>query len=59
MLYEVITATARDITELKKAEKALKKAHDNLEKLVEERTEQLEAAYNSLKESEKSRNNFV
>ncbi|WP_292371431.1 PocR ligand-binding domain-containing protein [Methanosarcina sp. UBA411] len=42
-----------DITERKKAEEALKKEHDNLEKLVEERTEQLEKAYNSLKESEK------
>jgi len=49
-----VLATARDITELKKAEKALKKAHDNLEKLVEERTGELEKAYNSLKESEKS-----
>ncbi len=49
-----IFAAARDITELEKAEKALKKAHDNLEKLVEERTSELEKAYNSLKESEKS-----
>ncbi len=43
----------RDITENKKAEEALKKAHENLEELVEERTTQLEKAYNSLKESEK------
>ncbi|MCC4770856.1 PAS domain S-box protein [Methanosarcina sp. DH2] len=49
-----VFAAARDITELQKAEKALKKAHDNLEKLVEERTMQLEGAYKSLKESEKS-----
>jgi PAS domain S-box-containing protein len=42
-----------DITERKEAEEILKKAHDNLENLVEERTEQLEKAYNSLKESEK------
>ncbi len=49
-----IFAAARDITEIEKAEKALKKAHDNLEKLVEERTSELEKAYNSLKESEKS-----
>ena len=42
-----------DITERKKAEEALKEAHDNLEKLVEERTTQLEKTYNSLKESEK------
>jgi len=44
---------AKDITYRKKAEEALKKAHDNLEKLVEERTKQLETAYNRLKESEK------
>ncbi len=42
-----------DITERKKAEEALQKAHDNLEKLVEERTIQLEKAYNLLKESER------
>jgi hypothetical protein len=46
--------TNQDITERKKAEEALKKAYDNLEKLVEERTNQLEKAYNSLKISEKS-----
>jgi PAS domain S-box-containing protein len=44
----------RDITESKKAEDALIKAHDDLEKLVEERTIQLESAYKSLKENEKS-----
>ena len=48
-----VFAAARDITERKKAEAALRKVHDNLENLVEERTEQLEKAYNSLKESEK------
>ncbi len=47
-----VFAAARDVTELKKAEDALKKAHDNLEKLVEERTVQLESAYESLKENE-------
>jgi len=47
-----VFAAARDITESKKAEEALKKAHDNLEKLVEERTSQLEKAYSSLKKSE-------
>jgi PAS domain S-box-containing protein len=46
-----VFAAARDITGLKKAEEALIKAHDNLEKLVEKRTVQLENAYNSLKES--------
>ncbi|MDY9927178.1 PocR ligand-binding domain-containing protein [Methanosarcina sp.] len=42
-----------DITERKKAEEALKKTHENLEKLVKERTAELEKAYKSLKESEK------
>ncbi|HII00213.1 TPA: PAS domain-containing protein [Methanosarcinaceae archaeon] len=41
-----------DITKRKEAEEALKKTHDNLEKLVEERTTELEKAYISLKESE-------
>ncbi len=48
-----VFAAARDITERKKAEEALKKAHENLENLVKERTEELEQAYISLKESEK------
>ena len=47
-----VFAAARDITELKEAEKALKKAYDSLEKLVKERTTELEKAYESLKESE-------
>jgi len=47
-----IFAAARDITERKKAEEAVKKIHDNLEKLVKERTAELEKAYESLKESE-------
>jgi PAS domain S-box-containing protein len=42
-----------DITERKKAEASLKKAYDNLEEKVKERTAQLEKAFNSLKESEK------
>ncbi len=42
-----------DITERKKAEAKLKETLDNLEKLVEERTNQLEKAYKSSKESEK------
>jgi len=43
---------ARNINERKEAEETLKKACDNLNKLVKERTNQLEKAYNSLKESE-------
>ena len=42
------------VVERKKAEEALKKAHDSLEEKVKERTSELEKAYNSLKESEKS-----
>ena len=48
-----VFAAARDITERKKTEEALKKAHDSLEEKVKERTAELEKAYNSLKESEK------
>ncbi|RXA21438.1 PAS domain S-box protein, partial [Methanosarcina sp. MSH10X1] len=47
-----VFATARDITERKKAEEALKKAYENLEQLVKKRTQELEKAYESLKESE-------
>jgi PAS domain S-box-containing protein len=47
-----VFASARNMAGLKKAEEALKKVQDNLEKLVQERTIQLEKAYNSLKESE-------
>jgi PAS domain S-box-containing protein len=42
-----------NITKHKQAEEDLKKVHGNLEKLVEERTAELEKAYISLKESEK------
>ncbi len=48
-----VLAISRDITDIKKAEARLKEAYENLEELVEERTIQLEKAYNSLKESEK------
>jgi PAS domain S-box-containing protein len=43
-----------DITERKKAEESLKKAHDTLDAKVKERTAELEEAYKSLKESERS-----
>ena len=43
----------QDITERKRAEEALKEAHETLEEKVKERTVELEKAYNSLKESEK------
>jgi PAS domain S-box-containing protein len=46
-------ALIEDITERRKEEEALKKAHENLEEKVKERTVELEQAYNSLKESEK------
>ncbi|RXA21870.1 PAS domain S-box protein [Methanosarcina sp. MSH10X1] len=47
-------ALITDITARKEAEAKLKETLDNLEKLVKERTAELENAYNSLKESEKS-----
>ncbi|AKB32412.1 sensory transduction histidine kinase [Methanosarcina siciliae HI350] len=43
---------ARDITERKRAEKALKKAHECLEEKVKARTAELEEAYKALKENE-------
>jgi PAS domain S-box-containing protein len=46
-------AAFMDITQRKKAEAKLKETLDNLEELVKQRTEELEKAYNSLKESER------
>ncbi|HWQ48968.1 MAG TPA: MEDS domain-containing protein [Methanosarcina sp.] len=46
--------TASDITERKKVEAKLKDTLDNLDKLVKERTVELQKAYDSLKKSEKS-----
>lgn len=51
-IYRVI-CTYYDITGRKRAEAKLEETLDNLEKLVKERTAELEKAYNSLKESEK------
>ncbi|RXA20575.1 PAS domain S-box protein [Methanosarcina sp. MSH10X1] len=45
--------TASDITERKKVEAKLKDTLDNLDKLVKERTEELQMAYDSLKKNEK------
>lgn len=47
-------AISRDITDTKRAEAKSKETLDNLEKLVKDRTEELEKAYNFLKESEES-----
>jgi len=47
-----VVVIIRDITERKKAEEAIKKAHESLEEKIEERTVQLDKAYKSLKENE-------
>jgi PAS domain S-box-containing protein len=47
---------ARDINERKKAEEALRKAHNGLEDKVKERTAELEEAYKSLLENERRLN---
>jgi PAS domain S-box-containing protein len=48
-----VLVISRDITALKKYEAKLNETLGNLEKLVKERTDELEEAYNLLKESEK------
>ena len=48
-----ILAISRDITERKKIEEALKKAHDSLEEKVKERTSELEEAYKLSLENER------
>ena len=49
-----ILTISHDITDIKEAEAKLKETLDNLEELVKERTAELEKAYKSLKESERS-----
>jgi PAS domain S-box-containing protein len=49
-----VLAISRDITDIKETETKLKETLDNLENLVKERTAELEKAYKSLKESERS-----
>lgn len=44
-----VQSIARDVTDRKKAEQALKDAHDNLEQMVEERTRELAKSYEDLK----------
>jgi PAS domain S-box-containing protein len=50
--YDGSLSMLTDITERKKAEETLKKLHENMEELVKVRTDELEKAYTSLKESQ-------
>ena len=50
---------ARDVTKQKQTEMALKKAHDELEELVKERTAELLTANEKLKQSEENYRTFI
>ncbi|MGD0663199.1 MAG: PAS domain S-box protein [Syntrophorhabdales bacterium] len=54
-LGEYFITTGADITGVKKAQVALQKAHDELELRVQERTEELRAAYEKLKKETEER----
>ena len=56
---EIALAISRDITERKKAEKALKKSNDNLELKVKERTTELEKVISELKNSNEELEQFA
>jgi PAS domain S-box-containing protein len=56
---KIAMAIYRDITERKKAEKALKKSHDNLELKVKERTMEIEEVITALKHSNEELEQFA
>jgi PAS domain S-box-containing protein len=49
----------RDMTDRKRAEEALRKAHDELERRVEERTEELGRANTALREADRRKDEFL